>query len=265
MLNAETAMTDDELKAVEKEVERLEAEARRLRARISEEYRRRVRTQGGYRFGVVEVEYLRSADRARAQRQAVPMRADGTDTYVMDEMANKRWSRRHRPESGKKRGNTMTEVYTYEQAVAKAGRENIATVAATYGPATFKAAIRTVDVDKLLDDVNRSIKGADPRADARSWVIGTIERNEHLKKETGLRLAHTLLWLACTSPGAAGAEALRHAKQGGATITYQITGGENGLAWNFRLILGDLDAPHAPLPPTPKHPLPGLPGGPSLH
>ena len=50
------------------------------------------------------------------------------------------------------RGNTMTEIYTYEHAVEEAGRENITTVAATYGAATFKAAIRIVDVNKLLDE-----------------------------------------------------------------------------------------------------------------
>jgi hypothetical protein len=40
----------------------------------------------------------------------------------------------------------MTEIYTYKHAVEEAGRENITTVAATYGAATFKAAIRIVDV-----------------------------------------------------------------------------------------------------------------------
>jgi hypothetical protein len=62
---------------------------------------------------------------------------------------------------------------------AKMGRDNITTVAATYGAATFRAAIRTVDADNLLDDINRrakALKSMDRRADARSWVISAIER-----------------------------------------------------------------------------------------
>jgi hypothetical protein len=69
----------------------------------------------------------------------------------------------------------------------------------------------------------KALKSMDHRADARSWVIGTIERNEHLRNETGSQLAGTLLWLACTGP--IGVEALRIAKQGGPLIAYEITGG----------------------------------------
>ena len=46
-------------------------------------------------------------------------------------------------------------------------------------------------------------------------------------------------------------------------VIYEITGGERGYGWNFRLILApSADSPLPHMPPTPKHPSPGMRGGP---
>ena len=44
-------------------------------------------------------------------------------------------------------------------------------------------------------------------------------------------------------------------------VIYEITGGERGYGWNFRLILApSADSPLPHMPPTPKHPSPGMSG-----
>src|SRR5215470_14524271 len=167
-------------------------------------------------------------------------------------------------------GEAAMERLSYEQVVNELGVENITSIFATYGNATFRSCILPADVDTVLDkfreavaEIQKEEKRADARALIRDWVIRTIERNKHMEADTGSRLASALLWLASTSPEPRGSQVLRRAKEGGAIITYEITGGEAGYAHNFRLILDR--RPDDPVPPTPKHPLPGLPGGPKLH
>jgi hypothetical protein len=139
-------------------------------------------------------------------------------------------------------------------------------IEASYKGATFRAEIDPTKVDEALAAIRGIVPGKNleqDRSNARAWAIGVIERNDHLKKKEGSALAETLLWLACTSPGPVDALALELVKEGGRGLAYEITGGEKGYGWNFRLILDP--APGVPMPPAPKHPLPGLPGGPSLH
>jgi len=117
---------------------------------------------------------------------------------------------------------------------------------ATFKGVTFKLDILPAEVDEWMEisgktaaDLTKEDTRADVRSHARSWVIAMVERGEHTQSDRGSMrmLAGTLLWLACTSPEPMGSYALRRAKEGGATIAYEITRGEMGYGWNFRLVL----------------------------
>src|SRR5262245_48262780 len=149
-------------------------------------------------------------------------------------------------ESSHQVGNIEMTTASYERTEQERGLENMTSISATYKGVTFKLGSLPADVDEWIEissktaaDLTKEDKGADVRSHARSWVIAMIERNEHTKSDKGsmCMLAGTLLWLACTSPEPMGSYALRRAKEGGATIAYEITGGEKGYRWNFSLVL----------------------------
>jgi hypothetical protein len=134
-------------------------------------------------------------------------------------------------------------VKSYEDDVNERG-ENLTSIFVTYMEASFRTTILPVGVDEVLEIARKGAelfkeqnKHADLRAEVRNWVIGMIERNEHMMPENRNLLAGTLLWLACTSAEPVGSNALRRAKEGGATIAYEITRGGKGHGSNFRLIL----------------------------
>jgi hypothetical protein len=74
------------------------------------------------------------------------------------------------------------------------------------------------------------------RNDILDGLVRMIERDQHSKKETGTFLGSALLWYACTAPEPFGSRVLQRAREGGSTITLDITRAEDN-GWKFRWLL----------------------------
>jgi hypothetical protein len=162
----------------------------------------------------------------------------------------------------------------YEEGINRAGGEqNVVTVAAALigSNASVKAAIPLDQIDAIMADMvkceaeirRREGRMAEPRQAAMCFIIDSFKVGQHLTQPAGSMVVSSLLWLACAKPGI-GDTILKHAKRGGAIISWEITEGGKGYGNNWRLILDGLpgDAAHVPVP---KHPLPTTPGGPPLN
>jgi len=115
----------------------------------------------------------------------------------------------------------------------------LTTLTASYLESTFKTEIVPASVPEILRKLEEQAarKGLS-RTDALDWLASALNRNHHLTEEWGPTVAHTILWLACTSGAeesdCAGLAGL--AEQGGYTFGYEIVRLE-GEAHDFRLAI----------------------------
>jgi hypothetical protein len=153
-----------------------------------------------------------------------------------------------------KQGMTLTEIEALiGEHIKPGGRSvtntNFTTVEWTYAGQTFGITIDPGDVDDLMRqmwDAREAFLRTEPsrgrvRNDILDGLVRMVERDQHSKKETGTFLGSTLLWYACTAPEPFGSRVLQRAREGGSTITLDITRADDN-GWKFRWLLDAVES-----------------------